>query len=107
MKLISFVFRDDSGKVKSSSSDGSKSCEAVLYPVAADGRAIWATLTPRGTTTMVAPLRSFDNSAYLDAEEALKPRVSCPTRIEHPNLPPLNLHRSLRRSKENNNAPIV
>lgn len=93
--------------MKSTSNDSGKSCEAVLYPIAADGRAIWATLTPRGTTTMVAPMNSFENSAYLDAEETIKPRVSCPTRIEHPNLPPLNLHRSLRRTKENNNAPIV
>ncbi|XP_014282012.1 uncharacterized protein [Halyomorpha halys] len=64
-----------------------KSCEAVLYP--GDSRVIWATLTPRGTPRTEV----FENSGFED----LRPRVSSPTRIEHPNLPPLNLHPTLKR----------
>ncbi|KAK9498574.1 hypothetical protein O3M35_003175 [Rhynocoris fuscipes] len=72
-----------------------KSCEAVLY--GGDSRVLWATLTPRGTTRTItaAHLTTFDNTGFTDD---YRPRVSSPTRIEHPNLPPLNLHRTLRRT---------
>ncbi|XP_047103850.1 uncharacterized protein LOC124722755 [Schistocerca piceifrons] len=98
----------------------SKGCEAVLYPHSADSRmALWAMLTPRGTAHHLADggggggggcARStptnFDNSAFVDSDadgtstDAFplgelsegSPRVSPPTCIEHPNLPPLNLH---------------
>uniref|UniRef100_A0A1B6LN79 Uncharacterized protein n=1 Tax=Graphocephala atropunctata TaxID=36148 RepID=A0A1B6LN79_9HEMI len=53
------------------------------------------------------PHKSFDNSGYVDPDDyfRVRPRVSSPTRIEHPNLPPLNLHRTFRR--ESDSAPIV
>ncbi|XP_024083289.1 uncharacterized protein LOC106667854 isoform X2 [Cimex lectularius] len=73
-----------------------KACEAVMYP--GDSRMLWATLTPRGTTRHIAGhhLNTFENTGFT---EEFRPRVSSPTRIEHPNLPPLNLptHRTLRR----------
>ncbi|KAL0275456.1 UNVERIFIED_CONTAM: hypothetical protein PYX00_003294 [Menopon gallinae] len=132
-----------------------KGCESVLYPYPAapppDGRILWATLTPRGTThhyttsphphitipSYSSPCKptlpppdppiSFDNTGFVDSDsqtplmesyqlselvesdavsnsstlkKSPRPRVSSPTRIEHPNLPPLNLHphRSMRRA---------
>lgn len=132
-----------------------KGCESVLYPYPAapppDGRILWATLTPRGTTHHYTtgprpragiqshsmpckptlpppdPPVSFDNTGFVDSDsqtplmesyqlnelvesdvasnsgtlkKSPRPRVSSPTRIEHPNLPPLNLHphRSFRRA---------
>ncbi|XP_073995484.1 uncharacterized protein isoform X2 [Rhodnius prolixus] len=79
-----------------------KSCEAVLYP--GDSRVLWATLTPRGTTRTVAAahLTTFDNTGFTDE---YRPRVSSPTRIEHPNLPPLNLHRTIRRIPQTAPSP--
>ncbi|XP_011705897.1 PREDICTED: uncharacterized protein LOC105461107, partial [Wasmannia auropunctata] len=72
--------------------------------------------------------KAFDNTAFVDYEEplsikteyyqlndvlepnesgiltiqrgTLRPRVSSPTRIEHPNLPPLNLHPHKRASRK-------
>ncbi|BES93174.1 Hypothetical protein NTJ_05980 [Nesidiocoris tenuis] len=86
-----------------------KSCEAVMYP-GDSSRVLWATLTPRGTTRAVAAATTtssqvdamaattFDNTGFADNPD-YRPRVSSPTRIEHPNLPPLNLpsHRTLKR----------
>ncbi|XP_046670665.1 uncharacterized protein LOC124360803 isoform X2 [Homalodisca vitripennis] len=106
-------FRERGAKVTQPPDHG-RACEAVLYPgTVPDSRVLWATLTPRGTAHHVAPPppkpphRSFDNSGYIDPDDYLRvrPRVSSPTRIEHPNLPPLNLHRSFRR--ESDTAPIV
>lgn len=92
-----------------------KGCE-VLYPgTVPDSRLLWATLTPRGTTHHLTvpsapptPAKSFDNSGFVDPDDylRLRPRVSPPTRIEHPNLPPLNLHRTLRR-EGSDTAPMV
>ncbi|KAK6631729.1 hypothetical protein RUM43_013793 [Polyplax serrata] len=133
-----------------------KDCESVLYPfpptAETDGRVLWATLTPSGTTHHYTapgthapevtptfsnmckpslpppdPPISFDNTGFVDSDsqtplmesyqlnelidsdvtsnsstlrKTQRPRVSTPTRIENPNLPPLNLHphRSLRRA---------
>ncbi|KAF6205832.1 hypothetical protein GE061_020006 [Apolygus lucorum] len=87
-----------------SSLEVKKSCEAVMYP-GDSSRVLWATLTPRGTTRTVASAQgtlatTFDNTGFSDNPE-YRPRVSSPTRIEHPNLPPLNLpsHRTLKRSE--------
>ncbi|XP_054271930.1 uncharacterized protein LOC128992396 isoform X2 [Macrosteles quadrilineatus] len=117
--LTLFLLRlkqDRSSKVSLSLDPGVKSCEAVLYPGSVgDSRVLWTTLTPRGPATTLAPTqgtttpsRSFDNSGYIDPDDylRLRPRVSSPTRIEHPNLPPLNLHRALRR-ESSDTAPIV
>lgn len=105
-------FRERGGKISLPMEGQGKGCEAVLYPMTTDNRVLWATLTPRGTThhftTTAPPLKSFENSAFIDPDEYLKmrPRVSPPTRIEHPNLPPLNLHRTLRRSNTDS-PPMV
>ncbi|CAH0388489.1 unnamed protein product [Bemisia tabaci] len=85
-------------------------CEAVLYPASMHGRAFWATLGPHGTMKHVTePLpfpilkpatKSFENCGFIEAEDYIskvRPRVSSPTRIENPNLPPLNINGSLRR----------
>ncbi|XP_022193470.2 uncharacterized protein LOC111051298 [Nilaparvata lugens] len=103
LAIIMLKFKKDftSSKVKVTASEGGRSCEAVLYPVAADTRAIWATLTPKGPTTFVAPVKSV----HFDTAPVTKSRVSCPTRIDNPNLPPLNLHRTLRSNKDT--APLV
>ncbi|RZF33796.1 hypothetical protein LSTR_LSTR013684 [Laodelphax striatellus] len=106
LAIIMLKLRKDftSSKVKITASESGRSCEAVLYPVAADSRAIWATLTPRGPTTLVAPVK-HEKSVHFETDDISKSRVSGPTRIENPNLPPLNLHRTLRKNKDH--APVV
>ncbi|XP_066998258.2 uncharacterized protein [Anabrus simplex] len=90
-----------------------------------------------GATLPPPPPVSFDNSGFVDSDDPAppvesyplselpegspgpvrggspRPRVSSPTRIEHPNLPPLNLHphhRSLRRPtisrRESDTGPL-
>ncbi|XP_017788596.1 PREDICTED: uncharacterized protein LOC108571129 isoform X3 [Habropoda laboriosa] len=74
--------------------------------------------------------KAFDNTAFVDYEEpsliktdyyqlndvlessdpgiqrgTSRPRVSSPTRIEHPNLPPLNLHPHKRSSRKGSATP--
>ncbi|CAD1472902.1 unnamed protein product, partial [Heterotrigona itama] len=66
--------------------------------------------------------KAFDNTAFVDYEEpsliktdyyqlndvlegTSRPRVSSPTRIEHPNLPPLNLHPHKRSSRKGSGTP--
>lgn len=87
--------------------NASKTCETVLYPPMNNEKILWATLTPKGGTqhyttvpSSVVPLHknSFENTAF-DADDYLKKsRVSSPTRIENPNIPPLNLYPSLSKN---------
>ncbi|KAL1138956.1 hypothetical protein AAG570_009018 [Ranatra chinensis] len=116
LALLLLKCREDRGGKAPIEGDSKQRCEAVLYPSGGgEPAALWATLTPRGTTTHQLLCnhaqghnhhnsgRLFENSAFIEPEECcLRPRhqqllVSSPTRIENPNLPPLNLHRSLRR----------
>lgn len=105
--LLNYMLRERGSKTVPVRVEGltgpvKKSCEAVLYP--GDSRVLWATLTPRGTTRTVAAahLTTFDNTGFTDE---YRPRVSSPTRIEHPNLPPLNLHRTIRRIPQTAPSP--
>ncbi|KAL1455185.1 hypothetical protein WDU94_009296 [Cyamophila willieti] len=84
-----------------------KACETVLYPPNTNDKFLWATVTPKGTTqhfTIANPSvcihkNSFENTAF-DSDDYFirKPKVSLPTRIENPNIPPLNLYPTLGKS---------
>uniref|UniRef100_A0A8D8T1L8 Uncharacterized protein n=1 Tax=Cacopsylla melanoneura TaxID=428564 RepID=A0A8D8T1L8_9HEMI len=86
-----------------------KACETVLYPPNTNDKYLWATITPKGTTqhfTIVNPSvcihkNSFENTAF-DSDDyfARKPKVSLPTRIENPNIPPLNLYPTLGKGQQ-------
>ncbi|KAI5699935.1 uncharacterized protein LOC103508762 [Diaphorina citri] len=89
-----------------------KACETVLYPPTANDKILWATLTPKGTTqhfTTANPScvhkNSFENTAF-DSDDYLvrRPKVSLPTRIENPNIPPLNLYPTLGKNQLNQQA---
>ncbi|XP_050532397.1 uncharacterized protein LOC126900602 isoform X2 [Daktulosphaira vitifoliae] len=90
-------------------------------------KTFWATLSPTGNIDTTATVRrpvhhhpqtianpNFENGAFYPYDQqhiyqqidtirripeyqTIRPRVSSPTRIEHPNMPPLNLYRSIRR----------
>ena len=141
------------GTSNTSNTDKTNDCESVLYPFPAtstgDGRVLWATLSPGGTTRHYTapnsrpdvtlsysssskpclpppeppPVGFIMNTNFIDSDSQTplmecfqlnefveldgttshsvalmrnsthnRPRVSSPTRIENPNLPPLNLH---------------
>lgn len=110
--LFNFRSRESKISLHEEHLNAGKACETVLYPPTANDKILWATLTPKGTTqhfTTANPScvhkNSFENTAF-DSDDYLvrRPKVSLPTRIENPNIPPLNLYPTLGKNQLNQQA---